>query len=266
MKQIYLLLSLLIASVSFGQLSENFDSGATLPAFWTSFTGTNGLGTQQGWGISAARAYSPTNSAFVRYEASTANVQDWLVTVALDLTNYSGNSLTFYGGQQYTIDYGTIYTVRVSTTSQTDIASFTTVATYGEVDFTDITTAALSSFHTVDLSAYDGLPEVYVAFVMEQNDGDNWFIDNVNVTGTLAAKAFDRNTAVAVYPNPSNGIVNISSDLIVSSVAVYNITGALLKTISNNQTIDIAELASGNYFLKIRTSDGNVYNEKIVKQ
>lgn len=266
MKQIYLLLAMLIAPLSFGQLSENFDSSAALPAFWTSFTGTNGLGTQQSWGTSAARAYSPTNSAFVRYEASTETVQDWLVTVALDLTNYTGNSLTFYGGQQYTIDYGTIYTIRVSTTSQTDIASFTTVATYGEVDFTDITTAALTSFKTVDLSAYDGLPEVYIAFVMEQNDGDNWFIDDVNVTGTLGSKAFDQNTRVALYPNPSSGLVNISSNLIVNSVDVYNIMGSLLKTIQNNSTVDISEMASGNYFLKIRTSDGNVYNEKIVKQ
>lgn len=267
MKQIYIMLSLLIAPLSFGQLSENFEAGTDLPAFWASFAGENGLGTAENWEISAVRAYSPTNSAFISYEAGTGGLnQDWLVTTAVDLTNYSGNSLTFYGGQQYTLPYGTIYTVRVSTTSQTDIASFTTVATYGEADFTDILVPALSSLKTIDLSAYDGFSEVYIAFVMEQNDGDNWFIDDINVTGTLGTKAFDRNSMVALYPNPSNGLVNISTNLQVASVEVYNILGTLLKTSRNNTHVDISEMAAGTYLLKIKTSNGAVFNEKIVKQ
>lgn len=266
MKKLYILLSLLTASVSFGQLSENFDSGDALPGFWTSFRGANGLGTLWDWSISTARFFSPTNSAFVRYEANTGDVnEDWLVTSPIDLTNYTGNALTFYGGQQYTDPYGTVYTIRVSTTSPTDIASFTTVATYAESDFTDILTPALTSLKTVDLSAYDGDPEVYVAFVMAQNDGDNWFIDNVNVTGTLGTKAFDRNTMVALYPNPSNGLVNISTNLGVASVDIYNSVGSLLKTVHNVDKFDISEMATGNYLLKIRTADGSLFNQKIMK-
>lgn len=265
MKKLYLLLSLLTASVSFGQFTENFDSGATLPGFWTSFRGTNGLGVTQDWGISTARSYSGTNSAFVRYEAGTGGVnEDWLVTSAIDLTSYTGNSLTFYGGQQYTLPYGTVYTVMVSTTSQTDIASFTAVATYAEADFTDVTTPALTSQKTIDLAAYDGAPEVYIAFVMAQDDGDNWFIDDVTVTGTLGTQAFNRNSMVALYPNPSNGLVNISTNLAVESVEIYNGVGSLLKTVRNSDKFDISEMATGNYLLKINTADG-VFNEKIIK-
>lgn len=267
MRKLYVMLAMLTASASFGQLSENFDSGTTLPGFWTSFRGANGLGTVWDWSISTARAYSPTNSAFVRYEANTGGTnEDWLVTSAIDLTSYTANSLTFYGGQQYTDPYGTVYTIRVSTTSQTDIPSFTTVATYGEADFTDILTPALTSLKTVDLSAYDGNPQVYVAFVMAQNDGDNWFIDDVNVTGTLGTKAFDRNTMVALYPNPSNGLVNISTNLKLETIEVYNSLGSLLKTVRNlDKSFDISEMASGNYLLKVRTADGQVFNEKIMK-
>ena len=266
MKKLYIMLSLLTASVSFAQLSENFDSDVVLPGFWTSFRGTNGLGITQDWGISTARSYSGTNSAFVRYEAGTGDVnEDWLVTSAVDLTTYTANSLTFYGGQQYTLPYGTVYTVRISTTSQTDIASFTTVATYAEADFTDILVPALTSLKTIDLAAYDGVPDVYIAFVMAQNDGDNWFIDDVNVTGTLGTAAFDRNSMVALYPNPSNGLVNISTNLSVESVEVYNGVGSLLKTVRNTDKFDISEMATGNYLLKIRTTDGKLFNEKIMK-
>ena len=265
MKKLYLVLSLLSVSVTFGQLSENFDSAATLPGFWATFRGANGLGITQDWGISTTRAYSPTNSAFVRYEADTGGVnEDWLVTSAVDLTSYTGSSLTFYGGQQYTLPYGTVYTIRVSTTSQTDISGFTTLATYAEADFTDVTVPALTSLKTVDLAAYDGNPEVYIAFVMAQNDGDNWFIDDVNVTGTLGTRAFDRNSMVALYPNPSNGIVNISTDLTVENVAVYDVLGNQVKTVSNAGKIDISEMALGTYLFKI-TAAGNVYHQKIVK-
>jgi hypothetical protein len=266
MKKLYLVLSLLSVSMTFAQLSENFDSAATLPGFWTTFRGENGLGITQDWGVSTARYYSGTNSAFVRYEAGTGGVnEDWLVTSAVDLTSYTGTSLTFYGGQQYTLPYGSVYTIRVSTTSQTDISGFTTLATYAEADFTDILTPALTSLKTVDLAAYDGMAEVYIAFVMAQNDGDNWFIDDVNVTGTLGTRAFDRNTMVALYPNPSNGIVNISTSLTVDNVEIYDVLGNTVKTVRNANKIDISEMALGTYLFKISTTAGNVYHQKIVK-
>lgn len=267
MKKLYIYLCLLFVSTSFGQLSENFDSDVALPGFWTTFRGENGLGTAQDWGISTVRAYSPTNSAFVRYEAGTGGVnEDWLVTSAIDLTSYTGNSLTFYGGQQYTLPYGTEYTIRVSTTSQTDIPSFTTLATYGEADFTDIAVPALTSLKTVDLSAYDGMAEVYVAFVMAQNDGDNWFVDDVNVTGTLGTKAFDRQNMVALYPNPSNGVVNISTGLDVENIVVYDVLGHRIKSMGSIKSVDISELAIGTYLMQIKTTDGRIHHEKIVKK
>ena len=40
-----------------------------------------------------------------------------------------------------------------------------------------------TAMKTVSLSAYSG-QQIYIAFVMVQNDGDNWFLDTVGVTGT----------------------------------------------------------------------------------
>ncbi|MCG2610603.1 T9SS type A sorting domain-containing protein [Flavobacterium sp. SM15] len=192
----------------------------------------------------------------------TTTAEDWLVTPLVNLTDYTNVSLSFWGGQQYTADYATEYTVRVSTTSQTDISSFTTIETYTEADFA--TTTPISSQKTVDLSAYNG-QQIYIAFVMSQNDGDNWFIDDVNVTGTLGTADFNNNSAAAVYPNPTKGLITITNEENIQSIEVYGILGNLIKTVSRTNKVDIGELANGSYLIKIKTDQGAVRTEKVIK-
>jgi len=268
MKKIYFLFFMAGNFFTYAQLNENFDSAATLPAGWTTFIGTNGLGTTQNWGISTARYFSAGNSAFVRYEdVSGGTAEDWLVTPLVNLTNYTGTTLTFYGGQQYTDVYATEYSVKVSTTSATNIASFTEVAAYTEPNFSGIVsgiTLAAGDQKTVDLSAYNG-QQIYIAFVMTQDDGDNWFLDNVNVTGTLATPSFDNAAQISVYPNPTNGILNVSVSESLSSIEVYNVLGSLVKKSQNSNQVDISELSAGSYLAKITATDGRSITKKIMK-
>ncbi len=267
MKKIYMIIFLSTSMISFAQLSENFDAINTIPAGWTTFIGANGLGTTQNWKISSVRYASAGNSAFVRYEGVIGGLaQDWLVTPSIDLANYTSTTLTFSGGQQYTDVYATSYTVRVSTTSATDIASFSTVATYSETDFSgaiDGLVLLASDLKTVDLSAYDG-QQIYVAFVMEQNDDDNWFIDNVNVTGTLSIEEFTTNQ-FSIYPNPTTGLLTVSSRVAISKIEVFNVLGGRVKKIENSKKIDISNLSAGTYIARITTIDGNTQNQKIIK-
>ncbi|MEE1899618.1 T9SS type A sorting domain-containing protein [Flavobacterium rakeshii] len=73
------------------------------------------------------------------------------------------------------------------------------------------------------------------------------------------------NKGFKVYPNPTNGIINIQFETNVNEFAIYDITGKQLMNISNtaeNQAeIDLSNLAAGVYFL---TADG-VPIQKIVK-
>lgn len=253
--------------ISFAQLSENFDASTTLPSGWTTFIGANGLGTAQNWQISTVRYSSPGNSAFVRYENVTGGLtQDWLVTPQIDLTNYTGTALTFSGGQQYTSLYSTIYTIRISTTSPTNIGSFTTIATYSEADFSGIVEGPqllASDLKSVDLAAYDG-QQIYVAFVMEQDDDDNWFVDDVNVTGTLSIDEFSADK-FSIHPNPTNGMLIITSKTALSKIEIFNVLGGRVKTIKNSNKIDISELPAGTYIARITTADGNTQNQKVIK-
>ena len=154
--------------------SEDFEGGSFPPECWQTYRGTNGLGTVNDWTSSTLVSNSGTTSAFVEFEVVTGgNAQDWLVTPGIDLGTAQAQ-LRFFAREQFTIDYNTEYSVRVSQTSATDISSFTTIQTYTEAQLGNT-----FNEKTIDLSAYSGV--IYIAFVMEQNDGDNWFLDDVSV-------------------------------------------------------------------------------------
>ncbi len=108
----------------------------------------------------------------------------------------------------------------------------------------------------IDLSAYDG-DQIYIAFVMEQNDGDNWFIDDVNVTGTLSTTSFSVES-FSIYPNPTKGVLNIVSNAQIALIEVYNILGDLVKTAENSNKIDLSDLSVGPYLARIASDDGKV--------
>lgn len=179
MKKYYCLSILFLFQLSsFSQnLAEDFEGGTFPPIGWTTFRGTNALGTAQDW-QSTTDAYTGTGAAFVRYENVTGGLaEDWLVTPLISL-NGSNNLLSFFMKQSYGTDYGGIYDVRVSTGTQNNPSDFTVLDGFSELDF-----GTTYSQHSVNLSAYDG-QNVYIAFVMTQDDGDDWFIDDISVDST----------------------------------------------------------------------------------
>ena len=79
----------------------------------------------------------------------------------------------------------------------------------------------------------------------------------------------------AIYPNPTKDRLNISfsGDNNCRSVEIYSIDGRLVETspetspsTSHPTTIDISNLTHGMYILKVKTTDGKEYTERIVKE
>jgi len=200
-----LLILLVLPMITFAQFPETFEGATFPPTGWTSFVGANGLGTVENW---KKQQFTTTNNTAVcvwEVVASGQTTEDWLVTPQVAITAANKN-LTFQSIDSGTTDYGSIYTVRVSTTSQTDIASFTIVDTQNETQIAHSTTTmnVVGSSRTIDLSAYLG-QSIYVAFVLEQNDGDLWRIDNVNFEGCISpAMTFASNTDTSVVINFAN--------------------------------------------------------------
>lgn len=73
---------------------------------------------------------------------------------------------------------------------------------------------------------------------------------------------------ISVFPNPSHQLFQIESEIEMTEVAIYNLTGQLIKSFQvNDYTFEInaADLSSGIYMLKIIDKDQYYYTKKIIK-
>jgi len=63
---------------------------------------------------------------------------------------------------------------------------------------------------------------------------------------------------VNIMPNPANDFIYIESTMSISSIEVYNLAGSKVKTFNPNgfnSKINVSELASGSYLLKVNSND-----------
>ena len=159
-------------------LNEGFGSSFP-PLGWTSFVGENGLGNVSNWVPGTDGGFNNRSVAFVSPEDVEGGLaEDWLVTPLLR-PSADHSTFSFDSRQVFPGDQGSIYTVRVSTESQTDPNSFDIVETFLETDFAfDDDGNAIYKTFDIDLSAYQD-QDVYVALVMENDNGDFFAIDDV---------------------------------------------------------------------------------------
>ena len=70
---------------------------------------------------------------------------------------------------------------------------------------------------------------------------------------------------VTVYPNPASTTVNIEgiTNFTSLNVAVVNLQGQVVREIANSLEINVSDVESGIYFIKI-SCDGQQYLKKIV--
>lgn len=88
--------------------------------------------------------------------------------------------------------------------------------------------------------------------------GKNAIMTDVNV---IAATG----NTIKVYPNPATSTLYIDNSLHVKSVAVYNMTGSLVKYANDGaNSISVQDLPSGNYYIKLVSESGSA-SAKFVK-
>lgn len=83
----------------------------------------------------------------------------------------------------------------------------------------------------------------------------------------LSTEIFESN-AFTIYPNPSSGILNVSSNKLQDvSIEIYDLDGRIVfsdKNFNTQRTIDIQHLQSGMYLVKL-IADEISYTQKIIK-
>lgn len=77
------------------------------------------------------------------------------------------------------------------------------------------------------------------------------------------------NTAFSLYPNPANGLVNITTSYTKSyQISLFDITGKVVRVENNkagNIAIDVSNLNSGIYILQIATQEGLINKKLLVE-
>ena len=68
-----------------------------------------------------------------------------------------------------------------------------------------------------------------------------------------------------VSPNPTSGMLSVTTDAEIDKIEVYNVLGAKMKTVLNVKTVDLSDFQSGIYLLKLY-ADEAVFSKKVIKQ
>ena len=67
---------------------------------------------------------------------------------------------------------------------------------------------------------------------------------------------------ISIYPNPTNGLINIITDLDIEKISLYSVDGKLIEKTNNSSSLFIE--TKGIYFIKVKTSKGNIIRRIIV--
>ena len=142
-------------------------------------------------------------------------------------------------------------------------------------------------FENINLDFNDATNDGYVAFKIKTlpslvlgdtftNNANIYFDYNFPITtntytttvAALSTQDYDFGNYFTLYPNPAKNVLNIQAKqgLAINSIEIYNQLGQIVMAVTNAvNTVDVANLASGTYFVKINTEKGSA-NAKFVKE
>jgi trimeric autotransporter adhesin len=85
-----------------------------------------------------------------------------------------------------------------------------------------------------------------------------------NESNTLSRNDFNEFSLFTVYPNPASDLITVKSNERIESYELLSIEGGRIK-IDYDSSIDISDLSSGIYVLKVKTEEGKFGTKKIIK-
>ncbi|MFT5249924.1 MAG: hypothetical protein ACI93P_001658 [bacterium] len=186
----------------------------------------------------------------------------------LDLTGYSGVTLTLdyyvndtgYEGDGTLNESGSdrmrIYVKDITNSSEIDILDTT------GSDINDLAIQGVWQNGSVNIP--NGSTIQLVVEVRCNSATETLYLDNLIVDGVLGLGDNNQN-GFSVYPNPTNGFTNISSNVSGNkNVAIYNVLGKqVINTTISADRLNVSALTSGVYIMKI-TQNGISSTKKLV--
>ncbi len=188
-----------------GALVEGFEAGV-MPEGWTVRSADGGI---YNWEVLASLPRTGTYSARVRWESSTLQNDDWLITPPLQLSSSITDQISFWMARTST-SWPETYEVRLSTTDN-EIASFTEI-----LESSDLSAAPINTYiqKTFNLDTY-GDAVVYIA--IRYTSLDDYYLHVDDFVGPPIYQ-------VASLDAPVVSIETSDADVVLSWTAVPNAT------------------------------------------
>ena len=88
----------------------------------------------------------------------------------------------------------------------------------------------------------------------------------VSSNPAIGMSEFSLENDLTIFPNPVENNINIEIEEEIFSVSVINIYGkSIFKQINSNKTVDVSDLVSGVYLVKIEL-ENEIVSRKIIKR
>ena len=217
-------------------------------------------------------------------------------TATIDLSAYAGRDLYLglhhYGSEDglrvdnirlYSEEPGTPSNLKATATETTVTLTWDAVYDVKSYNVYLVTTKVVEEVETLDYTLLaDGLTATtytaedltagkeYKFTVTSVNDFKESQYANVVTVNTTSSEGIEEfASSFSVYPNPVNDVLFIETEVEINEVVVYTITGVIAgqqSTVNGQQaTIDVANLNSGVYFVKVVTENGEVVKRFVKK-
>jgi len=271
------------AAPSAAAVAEGFTVTAFPPVNW-SIHNTNGSVSQWARGTTGNAPTTGNSAKYPFYTNGSVGDLDELYMPYTDLTNASSAQLKFDYAYNYYYDHtsGEIddsLAVMLSTDcgvtwNQIFYDGGATLATALTLGDSNAYTPAATEWKTKTISLASYTSPVLMKFVAINNYGNNMYIDNVNITFSIAGIKQNQGniSGVNVYPNPTSTHFDINVNLTTSektAITIYNVMGQVVLTKNydfsagnNLVNIPVDQLSNGMYTVLV-SSAGGVYQTKV---
>ena len=228
-------------TLTVGTIMENFETGDFTHLNWKNEGDAY-------WFITDTLAHTGNYSA---QSGTLTNSQT--SSLIIEMENTTDGELTFY--YKTSIKHGKAALIMY-------IDNINVSVLYGFEDWRLFTRELPAGTHTIEWCYYtvpNGNVEDYVCWVDDIKFPGNTVILNVESVAD--------NREVMVYPNPAQDVIYVKGEDL-QYVEIYNSIGlkVVSKDITDSESISIADLASGVYYVRTIDKNGNVLTNKIVKK
>ncbi len=240
----------------------------------------------QTWQNTTSAAATGSRSVRIRnYVTNTAGEIDELISPSYDISTASNKTMTFKQAfakknssssdrllVYYSIDCGATWNLVLPLTTSN-------LATAPDHTNEFIPTASEWVTRTVNLASIGSSTNVRFKFEFKSGEGNNIYIDDLNIGGSTGVDEFENIASFSVYPNPTTSNAKISFNLVKNvsnlKITVKNALGQNVTNVVNGQsfntgkyTLNIDEqrkLAPGLYFIEFN-ADNNIKAQKFIIQ